>query len=43
MTVAVNRRARHEHALEETLEEGIVRTGPEITPIRAGRRTLAEG
>ncbi|MEO8251332.1 MAG: SsrA-binding protein SmpB [Chloroflexota bacterium] len=41
-TVAVNRRARHEYALEETLEAGIVLTGTEIKSIRAGRVNLAE-
>jgi SsrA-binding protein len=41
-TVAVNRRARHEYAVEETLEAGIVLTGTEIKSIRAGRVNLAE-
>ncbi len=41
-TVAVNRRAQHEYALEETLEAGIVLTGTEIKSIRAGRVNLAE-
>lgn len=41
-TVAVNRRARFEYALEETLEAGIVLTGTEIKSIRAGRVNLAE-
>jgi len=41
-TVAVNRRARHQYALEETLEAGIVLTGTEIKSIRAGRVNLAE-
>jgi SsrA-binding protein len=41
-TVAINRRARHEYALEETLEAGIVLTGTEIKSIRAGRVNLAE-
>lgn len=41
-TVAVNRRARHEYALDETLEAGIVLTGTEIKSIRAGRVNLAE-
>jgi SsrA-binding protein len=41
-TVAVNRRARHEYAVEETLEAGIVLTGTEIKSIRAGRVSLAE-
>jgi len=41
-TVAVNRRARHEYALDETFEAGIVLTGTEIKSIRAGRVNLAE-
>lgn len=41
-TVVVNRRARHEYAVEETLEAGIVLTGTEIKSIRAGRVNLAE-
>jgi SsrA-binding protein len=41
-TVAVNRRARYEYAIEETLEAGIVLTGTEIKSIRAGRANLAE-
>jgi SsrA-binding protein len=41
-TVAVNRRARFEYAVEETLEAGIGLTGTEIKSIRAGRANLAE-
>jgi SsrA-binding protein len=41
-TVAVNRRARHEYAVEESLEAGIALTGTEIKSIRAGRVNLAE-
>jgi SsrA-binding protein len=41
-TVAVNRRARFEYAVEETLEAGIVLTGTEIKSIRSGRANLAE-
>jgi SsrA-binding protein len=41
-TVAINRRARHEYAVEETLEAGIALTGTEIKSIRAGRVNLAE-
>jgi SsrA-binding protein len=41
-TVAVNRRARHEYAVEETLEAGIALTGTEIKSIRAGHVNLAE-
>ncbi len=41
-TIAVNRRARHEYAIEETLEAGIVLTGTEIKSVRAHRVNLAE-
>jgi len=41
-TVALNRRARHEYTVEETLEAGLVLTGTEIKSIRAGRANLAE-
>jgi SsrA-binding protein len=41
-TVAVNRRAHHDYAIEQTLEAGIVLTGTEIKSIRAGRVNLAE-
>jgi len=41
-TVATNRRARHDYAIEETYEAGMVLTGPEVKSLRAGRATLAE-
>lgn len=41
-TVALNRRARHEYAVDETLEAGLVLSGTEIKSIRAGRVSLAE-
>ncbi len=41
-TIALNRRARHEYAVSETLEAGLVLTGTEIKSIRAGRVNLAE-
>jgi SsrA-binding protein len=41
-TVALNRRARHDYAIEETIEAGIVLTGTEIKSIRAGHANLAE-
>ncbi len=41
-TIAVNRRARHDYAIEETIEAGLVLTGTEIKSIRAGRANLAE-
>ena len=40
--VALNRRARHEYHVEDTLEAGLVLTGTEIKSIRAGRANLAE-
>ena len=41
-TIAVNRRARHDYAIEETLEAGIVLTGTEIKSIREHRVNIAE-
>jgi SsrA-binding protein len=41
-TIAVNRRARHDYTIEQTLEAGLVLTGTEIKPIRAGPVNLAE-
>jgi SsrA-binding protein len=41
-TIALNRRARHDYAVEQTIEAGIVLTGTEIKSIRAGRVNLAE-
>jgi len=41
-TVAINRRARHEYEVDETLEAGLVLSGTEIKSIRAGRVNLAE-
>ncbi|HEX6473722.1 MAG TPA: SsrA-binding protein, partial [Candidatus Limnocylindria bacterium] len=41
-TVALNRRARHDYAIEQTLEAGLVLTGTEIKSIRAGKANLAE-
>ncbi|GIV97628.1 MAG: SsrA-binding protein [Herpetosiphonaceae bacterium] len=38
--IAVNRRARHDYFIEETLEAGIVLTGSEIKSLRAGRANL---
>ena len=40
--VATNRRARHDYDIEETLEAGLVLTGPEVKSLRAGRATLAD-
>jgi SsrA-binding protein len=41
-TITLNRQARHEYAVEETLEAGIVLTGTEIKSIRAGRVNLSD-
>ena len=41
-TVATNRRARHDYAIEETFEAGIVLTGPEVKSLRAGRAALSD-
>ncbi len=41
-TIALNRKARHEFSIEETLEAGIVLTGTEIKSIRAHKVSLAE-
>ena len=40
-TIAVNRRARHDYAIEETLEAGIVLTGTEIKSVREHRVNIA--
>ena len=41
-TVATNRRARHDYAIEETFEAGMVLTGPEVKSLRGGRGSLAD-
>jgi SsrA-binding protein len=41
--VAQNKKARHDYAIEETYEAGIVLTGTEVKSLRQGRATLAEG
>jgi SsrA-binding protein len=41
-TVALNRRARHEFSIEDTIEAGIVLSGTEIKSIRDGKISLAE-
>jgi SsrA-binding protein len=40
--VAENRKARHNYAIEEVMEAGIVLTGSEVKSLRAGRATIAE-
>ena len=41
-TVAVNRKARHEYAIEDTFEAGLALTGTEIKSIREGKANLNE-
>ncbi len=40
--VAQNRRARHDFAIEDTYEAGIVLTGTEVKSLRAGRASLVD-
>jgi len=41
-TIALNRRARHEFSIEDSIEAGIVLSGTEIKSIRAGKVNLAD-
>ena len=41
-TIAINRRARHDYAIEDTLEAGLVLTGTEIKSDREHRVNIAE-
>jgi SsrA-binding protein len=41
-TIALNRRARHEYSIEDSLEAGIALSGTEIKSIRAGKVSLAD-
>ena len=41
--IASNRRARHEYAIEDTVEAGLVLTGTEVKSLRAGRANLTDG
>ena len=40
--VAQNRKARHDYAIEETFEAGLVLTGTEVKSLRAGRASLVD-
>ena len=40
--IASNRKARHQYAIEDTYEAGLVLTGTEVKALRAGRVTLTE-
>jgi SsrA-binding protein len=41
--VAQNRRARHDYAVLDTYEAGLVLTGTEVKSLRAGRASLVDG
>lgn len=41
--VATNRKARHEYAVLETIEAGLVLTGTEVKSLRQGNVNLADG
>lgn len=41
-TVAENRRARHDYAVEDTLEVGIMLEGSEVKSLRQGKANIAE-
>lgn len=41
--IAVNRKARHDYAIEDTYECGIVLSGTEVKSLRAGRANLTDG
>ena len=40
--IAVNRKARHNYFIEDTLEAGIMLTGPEVKSLRAGHCSIGE-
>ena len=40
--IAQNRKARHDYAIEDTLEAGLVLTGTEVKSLRAGRASLVD-
>ncbi|HLX33798.1 MAG TPA: SsrA-binding protein SmpB [Candidatus Limnocylindrales bacterium] len=41
-TISLNRRARHEFSIDDTIEAGIALSGTEIKSIRAGKVSLSE-
>jgi SsrA-binding protein len=41
-TVAQNRKARHDYAIEDTIEAGLVLTGTEVKSLRLGRGNIQE-
>ena len=42
VTIAQNRRARHDFAIEDEVEAGLVLTGTEVKSLREGRASLVE-
>jgi SsrA-binding protein len=40
--IAVNRKARHDFAIEETIEAGLALTGSEVKSLRAGKANLKD-
>jgi len=41
--ISQNRKARHDYEILETLEAGVVLTGPEVKSLRLGRANLKDG
>ncbi len=41
--IAQNRKARHDYAVEDTYEAGLVLTGTEVKSLRLGRASLVDG
>ncbi|MBX3078756.1 MAG: SsrA-binding protein SmpB [Cryobacterium sp.] len=41
--IATNRKARHDYAIEDTYEAGLVLTGSEVKSLREGRASLVDG
>ena len=41
--IAVNRKARRDYTVENTLEAGIILTGTEVKSLRSGRANIADG
>lgn len=41
--IASNRRARHDYAIEDVVEAGLVLTGTEVKSLREGRANLTDG
>ena len=41
--VATNRKARHDYAIEDVYEAGLVLSGTEVKSLRAGRASLVDG